>query len=364
MTEESKSDNSNPIYCRLYEIDIDNEINYTKIVDEINNDINNYNEYVLILQTKLNKICKIDPISIIFKKSLVRIIFNCKKLDTHDYEYIIPNIILPNIKSTTVLTNKKTEYFLIIRFCIIVTRYMIIKLKHSNSKEFIKIDQKFIKIDQEFIKIDQEINKYLSIHVKMIEAITSYYNRVINGNYNWQIREGVNSLKYNYLSTKNSMREFLKFITIELEYKQKEDMIATRSIKSILGNFEEQISPSMIHKILTWLKKKDKKKYGNIKRGIKEQIIIELKKYDININADLLCKFIDDNIPSKFAKEWNINMYSNGKRLKNDEIRKLFKEEFYKREKESIRFKIVCPRLNSLPQNIEYLIISYLTSCS
>ena len=54
-------------------------------------------------------------------------------------------------------------------------------------------------------------------------------------------------------------------------------------------------------------------------------------------------------------------MYSNGKRLKNDEIRKLFKEEFYKREKESIRFNIVCPRLNSLPQNIELLIISYLT---
>ena len=160
------------------------------------------------------------------------------------------------------------------------------------------------------------------------------------------------------------MREFLELITIDLENKKKEDMIATRSIKSILGNFEEQISPNMVHKILSWLKKKNKEKYGNIKRGIKEQIIIELKKYDININADFLCKFIDDNIPSKFAKEWNINMYSNGKRLKNDEIRKLFKEAFYKKEKESIRFKIVCPRLNSLPQNIEYLIISYLTACN
>ena len=137
-------------------------------------------------------------------------------------------------------------------------------------------------------------------------------------------------------------------------------MLASRSIKSILGNFEEQISPNMVHKILTWLKKKNKEKYGNIKRGIKEEIIIDLKKYGIHVNADLLCKFIDENIPSKFAKEWNINLYSNGKRLKNDELRKLFKEAFYKKEKESIRFKIVCPRLNSLPQNIESLIISYL----
>ena len=61
-----------------------------------------------------------------------------------------------------------------------------------------------------------------------------------------------------------------------------------------------------------------------------------------------------------FIKEWKIKPYVNGKRMKNTEIRKLFKEAFYKRERDCVRFKIISPSLNSLPQNIENMIISYL----
>ena len=137
-------------------------------------------------------------------------------------------------------------------------------------------------------------------------------------------------------------------------------LLETRSIKSILGNFEESISPKMIHKILTWLKKKDFPKYGTIKRGIKEEIIIDLKKHDIIINPKFLCDFIDDNNPIEFVKEWKIKTHINGKRMKNIEIRKLFKKAFYKRENDCIRFKMIYPSLNSLPKHIESLIISYL----
>ena len=142
------------------------------------------------------------------------------------------------------------------------------------------------------------------------------------------------------------------------------DERSAETLHSILTKKRLEISDKLSLVFSEWKKSTGFKTYkrDNIKRGIKEEIIIDLKKYGIHINADLLCKFIDDNIPSKFVKEWNIDLYSNGKRLKNDELRKLFKEKFYKKEKESNRFKIVCPRLNSLPQNIEFLIIGYLVS--
>ena len=246
MTEESKSDN-NTTDCLLYEIDIDNQINYTKIVDDINDRItNNSNEFNLILSTKLDTICQNKGIYITFKESIVCIKINLYEdndwainfnRSVYKFDYYIPNLTLKNNIST-----KKTEYLLIIRFCIIVIRYMILDSIHSNSEDF--------------IKIYQEINKYLSIHVITMDAITLYYNNFINARNDWRVRESAISLKYKYLYTKKEMREFLELITIDLENKKKEDMIATRSIKSILGNFEEQISPSMIHKILTWLKKK------------------------------------------------------------------------------------------------------------
>ena len=153
---------------------------------------------------------------------------------------------------------------------------------------------------------------------------------------------------------------FLESVKYRLNFFIKQNLLEKRSIKRVLGNFEESISPNMIQKILTWLKKKNNDKYGRIKRGIKEEIILELSKCGITINPEFLCEFIDNNNPMNFIKEWKIKPYVNGKRMKNTEIRKLFKEAFYKRERDCVRFKIISPSLNSLPQNIENMIISYL----
>ena len=59
-----------------------------------------------------------------------------------------------------------------------------------------------------------------------------------------------------YKLAKKELAELLKLIEFRIKHNKKQDMLASRSIKSILGNFEEQISPNMVHKILTWLKKK------------------------------------------------------------------------------------------------------------
>ena len=137
-------------------------------------------------------------------------------------------------------------------------------------------------------------------------------------------------------------------------------LISLRSIKTILGNFEESISPKMIHKILTWLKKTEPSKYGAIPRSIKENIINDLKELGIKINAHFLCKFIDNNNPIEFVKEWNIKTHKNGKRMKNSEIRQLFKNAFHKKEKFVYRSYVCMPALDSLPNHIENIVYSYL----
>ena len=163
-----------------------------------------------------------------------------------------------------------------------------------------------------------------------------------------------------YYSYTDSVRSFIMSIQYRLSRIKRDFLLETRHIKSILGNFEESISPNMIQKVLTWLKKKDKNRYGGIKRGIKEEIILELRTCGMTINPELLCEFIDNNNPMDFAKEWKVKTHRNGKRMKNTEIRKLFKEAFFQRDKDCVRFKIICPCLNCLPKNVENLIISYL----
>tara|TARA_B100002052_G_scaffold258222_1_gene250044 strand:- start:304 stop:1302 length:999 start_codon:yes stop_codon:yes gene_type:complete len=328
--------NSNSANDNMDEIDI--------IINTIDNDENITKKHPLILHTKFDSlILKTDnkkPIFVEFTKHSIYIKVILYE-DTYFKEGIFEYVY-------NIINNRKSEYLLIILFYHIVTEYRICQIKNYNH-------------DQVDKSVHDLLNEYLKIHTYTVASMNRFYNRAyyaLRSNRNLQVH--LYDMHREYKAKKEEMFELIDLIKYRLEYAKKENVLASRSIKSILGNFEETLSPNMIHKILTWLKKKNKKKYGNIKRGIKEEIIIDLKKYGIHVNADLLCKFIDENIPSKFAKEWNINLYSNGKRLKNDELRKLFKEAFYKKEKESIRFKIVCPRLNSLPQNIESLIISYL----
>tara|TARA_B100001250_G_C19758070_1_gene771106 strand:- start:536 stop:1327 length:792 start_codon:yes stop_codon:yes gene_type:complete len=219
----------------------------------------------------------------------------------------------------------------------------------TNAQKLKHIEIQFMLTQKSNYKID-EVQKTLAL----LDEYFSYRNRKIGRErYYWNDSFGF----YDYSSR---IRLFLTGIQCRLETVSKYRLLETRSIKSILGNFEESISPKMIHKILTWLKKKDFPKYGTIKRGIKEEIIIDLKKHDIIINPKFLCDFIDDNNPIEFVKEWKIKTHINGKRMKNIEIRKLFKKAFYKRENDCIRFKMIYPSLNSLPKHIESLIISYL----
>jgi len=319
MTEESKTDNN-----IIINVDLNSEINYKTIINKIRDTLNNNHnrniQHDLIINTNTN--CKTECINIkLLDKYTIEIQVTlledtyCEKA-IFNYHYQI-------------LTNIDTEYLLIVRLYILILQYRI-----SQKKSYIETDTIYKDI-QRYLLIDSDNNYDIEqFHYNAIDVVRN----------DWRARQLLNSILLKYKLAKKELSELLKLIKFRIEHNKKQDMLASRSIKSILGNFEEQISPSMIHKILTWLKKKDKEKYGNIKRGIKEEIIIDLKKHDIYINADLLCRFIDDNIPSKFAKEWNINMYSNGKRLKNDEIRKLFKEEFNKKKKKSIRLKIECQR--------------------
>ena len=74
--------------------------------------------------------------------------------------------------------------------------------------------------------------------------------------------------------------------------------------------------------------------------------------------------FTKENNPIEFVKEWNIKTHKNGKRMKNSEIRELFKKAFYEKQENIFRSHICMPRLNSLPDYIENIIFSYLTGCN
>lgn len=246
------------------------------------------------------------------------------------------------------LEQDRTEYFYMREetFTVRLTRTIssssnIIKMLRKISEQYMLVQESNYNITliNESMKLINDLERVL--HIYKMNNYLQYSSRW-GFYYNWEGDWFIDSVKY------------------RLNFFIKQNLLEKRSIKRVLGNFEESISPNMIQKILTWLKRKDKDKYGRIKRGIKEEIIIELSKCGITINPEFLCEFIDNNNPMNFIKEWKIKPYVNGKRMKNTEIRKLFKEAFYKRERDCVRFKIISPSLNSLPQNIENMIISYL----
>jgi hypothetical protein len=232
------------------------------------------------------------------------------------------------------------------------TKYFYRRLEHftiripispSNRTLFTKLEEISIqyKLTQESNYTIKEINKTFTL-IRKLSSQTHYF---------WDIES-----YYGY----DHIKRFLKSVEYRLNWIIKGLLLERRPIKTLLGNFEESVSPNMIQKILTWLKKKNKHRYGEIKRGMKEDIIIDLRTYGIIINPEFLCEFINDNNPMCFVKEWKVKTHLNGKRMKNTEIRELFKEAFYKRERDCVRFKMICPSLNCLPKNIEDLIVSYL----
>ena len=194
-----------------------------------------------------------------------------------------------------------------------------------------------------------------------LKNIFVYIRQKYNNNRSFDNNNNYNYLDYEfYVLPHYEAYTFLSTMNYVVDTILHDRLISLRSIKTILGNFEESISPKMIHKILTWLKKTEPSKYGAIPRSIKENIINDLKELGIKINAHFLCKFIDNNNPIEFVKEWNIKTHKNGKRMKNSEIRQLFKNAFHKKEKFVYRSYVCMPALDSLPNHIENIIYSYL----
>uniref|UniRef100_A0A6C0L0M9 Uncharacterized protein n=1 Tax=viral metagenome TaxID=1070528 RepID=A0A6C0L0M9_9ZZZZ len=242
-----------------------------------------------------------------------------------------------------------------------------ILLKIEKDKEFpyMCLTEYNIVIYGNSFKVEQKAQKLRHIELQFLCTQKANYNSIevnktfelIEDYFSFEDSSYLINFSYSYYS---DYKDFLRDITNRLNIVNRKRKLEIRAIKSILGSFEESISPKMIHKILTWLKKKDFPKYGSINRGIKEQIIMDLRIHQIFISPKLLCEFIDNTNPMLFVKEWKIQTHINGKRMTNVQIRKLLKNAFYKREKECIRFRIICPSLNCLPKNVENLIISYM----
>ena len=207
---------------------------------------------------------------------------------------------------------------------------------------------------------DEEMKNTLKLFELVEKEIIRYNNATFinsssNNNPNWRKCDNIKII-----------RRFNAEIRWRIQIVKRERVLRERHFSSFLGNFEDSISPKMIHHILTWLKRKDPEKIELQKiRGknnkSKEEIISKLNEIGIKMDSSLLCSYIDDNNPMHYLKEWDIKSHKNGKRLKNSEIRKLYKIEFIKREKSYFREPgLVKPTLRDLPLTIENHIMSYL----
>ena len=160
----------------------------------------------------------------------------------------------------------------------------------------------------------------------------------------------------------NNGRGLIKEIRYRIEKHKRFYFLQTRKTKAVLGKFYDSLSPQMIHKILTWLKKDNPTKFGKIKRGPKEDILHSLHKLDIKIDANFCCKFIDQVNPVPFLKEFGVELYKTGKRQTNTVLREVLKKKFYNRERNYLRCAYITPELRGLPENVENNIISFLIS--
>jgi len=218
--------------------------------------------------------------------------------------------------------------------------YRCYTFKGTNSAQSREVAKRLKEIEKEYEFIRKHnfniVNEFEKIN-DMINSLKSYVKSVYNF-YWYEIRPHADVCK------------FIEEIEHRIKVHKGDRLLSIRSFKRVLGNFEESISPKMIHKILTWLKKKNPLSFRCVKRGMKEEIISDIKKKGIKLDADFLCKFIDENNPMEYVKEWNVRPYVNGKRMKNNKIRSLLKKSFYERQVNSIRFRIISPNLGCLPK--------------
>uniref|UniRef100_A0A6C0KYS7 Uncharacterized protein n=1 Tax=viral metagenome TaxID=1070528 RepID=A0A6C0KYS7_9ZZZZ len=160
-----------------------------------------------------------------------------------------------------------------------------------------------------------------------------------------------------------SVRNFKVFdneVSLRLRMYDKENMTLNRKIQGLLGDFEESLSPRMIHRILTWLKEKNPEKYGEIKRTAKEDIINNLKKIGTKIDVNLCLEFIEWEDPVLLIKDFDIKLHKKGKRIKNSELRQVLKQKIYDRDRNYLRCVHISPHFRGLPKCIEDNITSFL----
>ena len=133
----------------------------------------------------------------------------------------------------------------------------------------------------------------------------------------------------------------------------------TRRCKAILGDFSDSIKPSLVHAVLSWLKKTDPAKYTSVRRRTKELIVNDLKELGLEVNANLLSEFIEQVDPTRHLREWNVSLYHQGRRQKNTVLRKLLAEEFHRRERNYLRNAYTSPCIRGLPEHVEKHIMSF-----
>ena len=131
-----------------------------------------------------------------------------------------------------------------------------------------------------------------------------------------------------------------------------------RSVLYAMGNFKDSLPPSLIQKLLTWMKRVyiDDKLLKMI-RLRKEEIISKLEAYGYRIDINLIFNFLDatDN-PRQFSKEFNVSNYNNGKKIKNSDIRQLLKDSLYNRYLNYRKTSYLSNTIRGMPNNVEELI--------
>ena len=193
---------------------------------------------------------------------------------------------------------------------------------------------------------DSNYDTFLIKQSSIYDMISDLEKLYKNGRYSNYIRY---SFVYNIYIVSKEMRYRLKEFT-------KDNIKSYRKANIAFGTFSESLSPKIIQDIRIWL---NSKKY-KISSGTKEDILSELKRKNVKVNAQLCCKVIDDVNPTKYNKYWGVSSHKFGKRRKNNEIRQEMKEAFYKRERDYLRICLCNPSLRSLPSHVEKNIISFL----
>tara|TARA_B100000497_G_C7653716_1_gene393383 strand:+ start:335 stop:1117 length:783 start_codon:yes stop_codon:yes gene_type:complete len=156
---------------------------------------------------------------------------------------------------------------------------------------------------------------------------------------------------------KNIQNSVLKF--------QNQHRMKTRIINHVFGNFEEILAPSLIQCLFSHLKKKNE----NLKYIMKSNnqnsmnILSQLKENNIKVDSKVLIDFFrstNGKNLKKFCKDFEVNLYKNGKKQSNKEILTDAILQIIKIEKDYTKSAFIYSHIRGLPTTIENKIVSYI----